>query len=244
MRNRLLPISAILFLFRSGMEQILRCCVESTAATTEGCEYARVRPDSRIAGRPMFVSRDREKLINAIIFFLRGTNHCHTLKLFKLLNFSDFEHFRQTGRTIFGLDYRALPMGPVPTSLLEEIKRGGEPDLKAAVQLFEIRDDITKELQRRDLKARGAFDKKYFTKRELKIMERVAEFFKELKAADMSEFSHMKHLPWRSVYQGGKGTGHYIPPELALEADALVHDVPTIPREEMEFRKELLRDSA
>ncbi|WP_456664297.1 Panacea domain-containing protein [Bradyrhizobium sp. LB13.1] len=61
----------------------------------------------------MFVSRDREKLINAIIYFLGATNHCHTLKLFKLLNFADFEHFRQTGRTIFNLDYKALPKGPV-----------------------------------------------------------------------------------------------------------------------------------
>ena len=192
----------------------------------------------------MFVSRDREKLINAIIYFLRETNHCHTLKLFKLLNFSDFEHFRQTGRTMFGLDYRALPMGPVPTALLEEIKQGGNDDLKSAVQLFEIRDDITKELQRRDLKAKSPFDKKYFSKRELKILERVADFFKELKAADMSEFSHMKRLPWRSVYQGGKGSGHLIPPELALDSDAIVHDAPTIDREEMEYRKELLRDSA
>jgi len=192
----------------------------------------------------MFVSRDREKLLNAIIYFLRETNHCHTLKLFKLLNFADFEHFRQTGRTMFGLEYRALPMGPVPTSLLEEIKRGGENDLNAAIQLFEIRDDITKELRRRDLKPKAAFDKKYFSKREIKILERVAEFFKELKAADMSEFSHMKHLPWTIIYQGGKGTGHLIPPDLALSSDALVHEVPTIPREEMEYRKELLRDSA
>lgn len=192
----------------------------------------------------MFVSRDREKLLNAIIYFLGATKHCHTLKLFKLLNFSDVEHFRQTGRTMFGLDYRALPMGPVPTALLEEIKRGGNADLKSAIQLFEIRDDITNELQRRDLKARIAFDKKYFSKREIKIIERVAEFFRDLKAADMSEFSHMKHLPWRSVYQGGKGSGHLISPELALSADAIVHDVPTIPREEMEYRKDLLRDSA
>ena len=55
----------------------------------------------------MFVSRDREKLLNAIIYFLRETKHCHTLKLFKLLNFADFEHFRQKGRTITGLEYRA-----------------------------------------------------------------------------------------------------------------------------------------
>src|ERR1700686_592708 len=100
----------------------------------------------------MFVSRNREKLINAVLYFLRETQHCHTLKLFKLLNFADFEHFRQTGRTIFNLDYRALPKGPVPTKLLDEIKRGGNSDLKAAISLFPVKEKITDELLRRDLK--------------------------------------------------------------------------------------------
>src|SRR4051794_23730985 len=129
----------------------------------------------------MFVTRDREKLLNAIIYFLGATKHCHTLKLFKLLNFSDFEHFRQTGRTMFGLDYRALPKGPVPTALLNEFKSGGNADLKAAVALYEVKDEITDELLRRDLKPRLPFDKKWFTKREIKILERVAEFFMELR---------------------------------------------------------------
>jgi uncharacterized phage-associated protein len=192
----------------------------------------------------MLLSRDREKLINAIVYFLRETNHCHALKLFKLLNFSDFEHFRQMGRTIFGLEYRALPKGPVPTKLFEEIKRGGDADLRAAVTIREIKDNITDELLRRDLKPRVQFEKKYFTRRELKILERVAEFFKELKADDMSEFSHMKHLPWRSIFQEGKGTGKLIPANLSLDSDALVHDAPTIDREELEDKQEALRDIA
>src|SRR6185295_2521583 len=115
----------------------------------------------------MFVSRDREKLINAIIYFLGATNHCHTLKLFKLLNFADFEHFRQTGRTITGLEYRALPKGPVPTELLYELRHGAGRDLKDAVTFFEVKDEITDALLRRDLKPRVEFDKKWFSKREL-----------------------------------------------------------------------------
>jgi len=192
----------------------------------------------------MFVSRDREKLINAIIYFLRETNHCHTLKLFKLLNFSDFEHFRQTGRTIFNLEYKALPMGPVPTALLEEIKRGGGRDLRDAIALYEVKDEITDELMRRDLKPRIAFEKKWFTKRELKALGRIAEFFRDLKASDMSEFSHQNKRPWASVYDGGKGQGRLIPPELVFEADPLMHEVPRITEEDLEYRKELLRDIA
>jgi uncharacterized phage-associated protein len=192
----------------------------------------------------MFVSNDREKLLNAIIFFLGRTTHCHTLKLFKLLNFSDFEHFRQTGRTMLGLEYRALPKGPVPTKLLDEIKRGGNKDLRSVVALFEVKDEITDALLRRDLKARGQFDKRWFTKRELKILDRVAEFFRDLRAEDMSEFSHQSKKPWSQIFKGGKGAGDLIPPELSLEAEPLMHEIPTIEAEELEYRKELLRDTA
>jgi uncharacterized phage-associated protein len=192
----------------------------------------------------MIVLRDREKLINAIIYFLRETRHCHTLKLFKLLNFSDFEHFRQTGRTIFGLQYQALPKGPVPTELLDEIERGGGKDLKAAINLTEIRDEITGELKRRDLRPRIAFDKKWFTPRELKVLARIAEFFRDLKADDMSEFSQENKKPWASVYQNGKGQGQVIPPDLVFDAEPLMREVPSIDRDELEYRREMLRDIA
>jgi uncharacterized phage-associated protein len=191
----------------------------------------------------MFVSRDREKLLNAIIYFLRETNHCHTLKLFKLLNFADFEHFRQTGRTITGLDYRALPKGPVPTKLLTELKSGGKKDLKEAINLFEVKDEITDALLRRDLKARGQFDKKWFTLRELKVLTRIAELFRDLPADDMTKFSHENKKPWATVYADSKGEGQLIPPELIFEAEALMKEVPSINPEELEYRKELLRDS-
>jgi uncharacterized phage-associated protein len=190
----------------------------------------------------MFVSRNREKLINAILYFLRETQHCHTLKLFKLLNFADFEHFRQTGRTITGLDYRALPKGPVPTALFDEIKQGGDKDLKTAIALYEVKDEITDALLRRDLKPRIPFDKKWFSKRELSVLERVAEFFSELRAEDMSEFSHENKKPWASVYSEGKGTGQLIRPDLILDSQPLMSEAPTISKEDLEDRRELIRD--
>jgi uncharacterized phage-associated protein len=192
----------------------------------------------------MFVSRDREKLINAMIYFLRETNHCHTLKLFKLLNFADFEHFRQTGRTITGLDYRALPKGPVPTKLFDEIKRGGDKDLREAISLIEAKDGITDALLRRDLKARAQFDKKWFTPRELKVLARIAEFFRDLPSEDMTKFSHENKKPWASVYDNGKGTGRLIPPDLIFDAAALMPEVPNIDPEELTYRREMLRDIA
>ena len=79
----------------------------------------------------MFVTHKREKLINAIIYFVRNTKHCHKLKLFKLLSFLDFEHYRQTGRSVTGLHYDAWPKGPVPSHLDEELEKPGS-DLATA----------------------------------------------------------------------------------------------------------------
>ena len=56
----------------------------------------------------MIVTREREKLLNAMVFFCQKTKHCHTLKLFKLLNFLDFEHYRQAGRTVWFVVFIAL----------------------------------------------------------------------------------------------------------------------------------------
>lgn len=235
-------LNFVKFVLYSFAEQILKCCVENTAATLSGCQDDVACLYSQIAG-PMFVTRDREKLLNAIIYFLRETKHCHTLKLFKLLNFSDFEHFRQTGRTIFNLKYKAWDKGPVPTKLWGEFKFKPSDDLKKHVLLNQFKDGITDKTLRLDLKPLKKFDKQYFSKREMAILERVAFLFKELKADDMSEFSHMKHLPWAAVYKNGKGSNEEIPPELALESEPLINEAPTLPIEEVKFRQELLRDS-
>src|SRR5271169_4725443 len=128
---------------------------------------------------------------------------------------------RSTPRPSFGLPelpvaihISRLASKDAAKSLLSTLvsESSGECRLKAAVALWDERDELSDELLRRVLKPKVAFDPKFFTKRELKILERVAEFFKEFKATDMSEFSHVKHLPWAQVYQGGKGTGKTIKP--------------------------------
>lgn len=189
----------------------------------------------------MIVSRDREKLIHAMVFFCRHTKHCHTLKLFKLLNLLDLEHFRQTGRTVTGLKYYAWQQGPVPASLWDEISNNSANDLRQALIITTRRDGVTRQVERRDLKPRIEVNRKLFTKRELEIMRRLALFFDDARGEDMSELTHMKGLPWRKVWNEGKGKGREIPPELALECDPLVREAPTITADELAYRKELLK---
>ena len=193
----------------------------------------------------MFVSRDREKLIHAIVFFCLRTKHCHTLKLFKLLNFLDVEHYRQTGTSVTGLRYYAWEKGPVPRSLWHEFRDGVGADLRSAVTILAESDHITKKIIRRDIKPRlNQPNLKLFSKREIEIMERLAFLFADVRGDDMSEFSHGRGLPWREVFNGEKEMGKLIPDILSLEAKALNPEIPTIDKDELEYREELLKGTA
>jgi uncharacterized phage-associated protein len=187
----------------------------------------------------MIVERQREKLINAIIYFVQNTKHCHTLKLFKLLNFLDFEHYRQTGRSVTGQRYVAWKQGPAPNALWHELQKGGGKDFQRAILLVAEKDDLTEKLLRRELKPKTSFDKKIFTKRELAIMERLAFFFADLKAENMSDFSHKQGLPWKTVFGKGEGEGKEIPISLALKAEPIDKNTPTIDDDELKYREAL-----
>jgi len=189
----------------------------------------------------MIVSHEREKLIHAIIFFCQNTKHCHTLKLFKLLNLLDLEHYRQVGRTVTGLKYYAWKQGPVPAALWNEISKKPADDLRQAISIATKRDAVTNQVDRRDLRPKIALNRKLFTRREIGIMNRLSLLFDTSRGEDMSELSHMKGLPWLKVWAGGAGEGREIPIELALGSAPLMDDAATIGADELAYRKELLQ---
>ncbi len=151
--------------------------------------------DTKIMGtnksQPVLMDFSREKLIKAIVFFLKNTKFCGKIKLFKLLYFLDFLHFKQTAKSVTGLHYYAWDMGPVPRDLFFELNNPGE-DLAKCVY-------IPKETAANGLfnmKPRCNFDKRYFTPREIRLMEQLAYVFKDAKANDMSDVSHLPNMPW------------------------------------------------
>jgi hypothetical protein len=56
--------------------------------------------------------------------------------------------------------------------------------------------------------------------------------------------AHENQKPWASVYNSGKGTGRLIPPELIFDAAPLMPEVPNIDPDDLQYRRELLRDTA
>jgi uncharacterized phage-associated protein len=143
--------------------------------------------------KTILISHKREKLLNALIYFSKNTRSCGKTKLFKLLYFLDFIHFREAGKSVTGLDYYAWEKGPVPQDLFFELEQP-DPDLRETVALLKQSGDEDDKLCR--IIAKKPFDPEFFSKRELKIMGNLAFVFQDALAKDMVEITHLAGTPW------------------------------------------------
>lgn len=160
----------------------------------------------------------RQRLINAVLFFAQNTNYCGKIKLFKLLYLLDFEHFRQTGKSVTGYDYQAWKFGPVPVELMEEWEQL-EPDLAKVVSI--VPEQVV-DYTRLSVKANesAVFDDSEFTPRQLRIMTELAQAHRETKSGAMIDVTHAQNGAWDKVWQDGKGAHQPIPYALSIPDDA------------------------
>jgi uncharacterized phage-associated protein len=160
---------------------------------------------------------NRKRLINAIVFFAENTKYCGKIKLFKLLYLLDFEHFRQTGKSVTGYDYQAWKFGPVPVSLATEWEEL-DPDMAEAVHIVEER-VIDYFRQTVKVKAGVEFDDEEFSPRQLRIMTELAAAFRETCSPTMIDVTHMQNGAWDKVWRNGAGSGVTIPYALGIPED-------------------------
>jgi len=145
----------------------------------------------------MIKTYQRERLINSIVYFAKNTNYCGKTKLMKLLFYFDFYHFKKTGKTVTGLEYHAWPKGPVPKLLFEELSNM-KPDMEKEIAIIQIE-------RFQKIQAKKKFNSDNFTPHQLKLLEEIAFIFKEAKAEDMTEVTHLPNQPWhKTLTQKGK----------------------------------------
>jgi uncharacterized phage-associated protein len=161
----------------------------------------------------MIVTHYREKLIQAIVYFASNTRHCGKIKLFKLLYLLDFEHFRQTGHSVTGMEYRAWKLGPVPMELVQEWD-DLEPDMRQAV---EIRPEQVYDFERETVLPRIEFDPSHFTKREACLMRSLAEQYRDILSGKMIDVTHTENGAWAKVWNDGNGKNKLIDYDLSIE---------------------------
>jgi uncharacterized phage-associated protein len=139
----------------------------------------------------MLISHEKEKLYNAIIFFIKNTQYCTKTKLMKLLYYLDFLHFKETGKSVTGLKYKAYNFGPYPEVVGSKINNR-DPELCGYVDCKKV----PGEKEYFTFTPKKVFNDQYFTKREKRILENVAFIFKDVKTEAIVEASHLKNHPW------------------------------------------------
>jgi transcriptional regulator with XRE-family HTH domain len=130
-----------------------------------------------------------EKISHMVLFFSENAETWKT-KLNKLLFYTDFLAFKNSGFGISGLDYRAIQYGPVPSKygkLYDEISKG--ECLKRVC------------VEERDYEGsffipKLTFNENLFDEFELEIMKMVSDKFKWHSANEIKEVSH-EELAWK-----------------------------------------------
>lgn len=166
-----------------------------------------------LEGKHMLITHDRERLINAIIYFAKNTKYCGITKLMKLLFLLDFEHFKLTGRSVTGQSYYAYPMGPVPGEIHSELSNDFGDDLANALS---VKAEPVGNFTRYTVIPKLDFDESFFSKRELRLLESTAAQFRERTAKEMVDVTHAENGVWDRIYAEGEGKFQHIPYELSL----------------------------
>lgn len=139
-----------------------------------------------------------EKLRNAAIFFVSKTRQVGITKLMKLLYFLDFRHYQETGFPVTGQTYRTWQFGPVPVDVWAELKERKDSGLKLASVIKAIPGDDEGALLIRPL-AGVSFVEDPFSRRELRILNELAEIFRDVPAKLMVSATHAHREPWTTV---------------------------------------------
>ena len=136
----------------------------------------------------------------------------------KLLYFLDFWHFRETSKSVTGLNYSAWELGPVPVALYDELTNNMKSDLAGAIRI-DLKGDFNQ------IKPLKNFDLKFMTKREKRLLNDIVEIFKDTKSEDIVESTHLLKSPWDTTKKQ-KGMNSNIDYLLALDSnpDSLKYD--------------------
>ena len=131
-----------------------------------------------------FVKPSFEKVAHFVMFFAEKARPLKT-RLNKLLFFSDFLHYKETGFAISGCNYRAIPYGPVPSHFHELF------GLLETENYISIEQEMSENGHMGErFVANKTFNPDLFTPEEIAHMERVVETFSDMRTRQLIELSH------------------------------------------------------
>ncbi|NGM60908.1 DUF4065 domain-containing protein [Sphingobacterium sp. SGG-5] len=128
---------------------------------------------------------DLPRVAQVIAYLDNKAGELYKTKLNKLLFYIDFLAYKCIGNSIMGLQYRAIPYGPVPSEyerlflrLQDEGWLSNEERQNGGEQFYEV------------YHADIAFEGQLFTGEEIKVIDTVAALFKKKKTSEIVDLSH------------------------------------------------------
>ena len=134
-----------------------------------------------------------EKFANMVIYFINIAPF--KTRLNKLLFYSDFGYYKYFGKSISGMEYAAIPMGPVPE--LYEMKFG----LLANNNFISTELENINDKEADKFVTQKEFNKKLFNENELKLMQQIINHFRYKKTDEIILISH-KEKAWLKNKEG------------------------------------------
>jgi len=159
-------------------------------------------------------SRQREKLLNALVYISQNTERRSKTKYFKLLYYLDFLHYQRIGRSVTGLEYYAYEQGPVPEMLLWEWEK---PNADFLNHLVKEQIPYSNGKVAHALQARKKFDSSVFSRFELQLLSDLCSKHSRDTAEEMSDYSHFQTGPWDEVWNTRQQKRGYMSYDLALD---------------------------
>jgi uncharacterized phage-associated protein len=145
---------------------------------------------------------NRQKLLEAIVYFSKGIKNPTKMMMYKLLAELDFRHFEETGMPVTNLEYVAWKRGPVPKGLHEEITEGEQLILpkdfsdSLGCEKSEIETESGQKIRMFLFRHKRKPNLKVFSPRQQRILKEVAEIYKYATATEASKASHEPGKPW------------------------------------------------
>ena len=141
-----------------------------------------------------FVKPDFQKLAHFVLFFVEKAKPLKT-RLNKLLFYADFLHFKETGFSISGTAYRAIPFGPVPAHF-HELFGLLESEGYVKIEEKDFPNGHIGEL----FEPAKTVDPSLFDETEWAVMNRVLESLSDVRTRDLIEKSHQE-AGWQANQQ-------------------------------------------
>ena len=146
-----------------------------------------------MAKRDKNMQYQKEKFINAIVFFAKNTDpkKFGITKLMKLLFFADFLHFERYGRPIMGDIYYRLPEGPVPTTSYDLYKDTFDKKKETGLeQYIKITTEKVKDFNMARIESLKDFDEEVFSESDLEVMKEIAKKFYNTTGTALARETH------------------------------------------------------